>query len=159
MSGFQQPDVAPFPGRWWRPNYQLRGDYLATWTAADGRVLRVIVPDGFRSDGSTEWLLLPLGFVPALLLWLFGIAADGTHRAGWLAHDWIYSRCGAVPYQVQVRTSWLDGIVPLTRAEADHAFYALSLLGGTLWWRAFPRWLVLRAVGWVSWRRDRLTYR
>lgn len=154
----EQPDVVPLAQPWWRPSYQLRRDFEATWRGVDGRVLRMVVPAGFRSDGSSEWLLFVLGLFPAVLLWFFGIAADGPHRAAWVVHDWLYRYRGAVPYQVQARNAWVGGTIPLSREEADAAFCTLALQGGMLPWRTFPRWAVLRALGWVSWRRDRDSY-
>lgn len=153
MVTFVQPDIAPIQGPWWKPSYQLRGDYTATWTAADGRVLRIVVPDGFCSDGSSEWLLLVAGLLPAALLWAFGVSADGPHRAAALVHDLLYRRRGMIRYWVQIHASWVLSDAPLTRGQADHAFRALAIAGGMPRWRSLGRWVVLRIVGWAWWLR------
>lgn len=139
------PILDPLPRPWWRPSYRLRADYTATWRARDGRTLRLTVPANFGSDGSSEWLVVPLlGLLHALpwLAWLMGVGADGPHRAAALVHDALYRRRGQ---------SRIVGGLRLSRSDADHAFLALALAAGMPAWRAWPRWAALRLVGWAWW--------
>lgn len=128
-----QPDLRPVPGPWWRPSYELAEDYAVAWVGMDGGHRQIRIPRGLRTDGSTEWLAMACGLLPAALLWVLGVGADGPHRAAALVHDRLY----------QARQG--------TRAEADHAFRVLALAGGLPPWRAWPRWVVLRCLGWAWW--------
>lgn len=130
-----QPDVIPLEDLYWfMPRYQVRREYIAYWNAADGRVASCTIPAGFTSDGSTEWIVsLLLFFWPAGILWLFGIRADGPHRAAAVVHDYLYAKRKG------------------TRYEADYAFLQLNLRAGVPAWRAYTRYFVLRVVGWVWW--------
>ena len=128
-----QPDVRPLPGHWWAPTYELQAD----WTVPPDLVKTadnhpVVVPAGFRTDISSEWIAnLVLGFLPAALLWFFGVRADGPHRAAAVAHDYL------------ARESIVD------RETADWVFYQLMKRGGMDEWRAWPRWQIVRGYSWL----------
>lgn len=148
------PILDPLPRPWWRPSYVLRADYTATWRARDGRTLRLTAPAGFRSDGSSEWLLVPLlGLLHALpwLAWLFGVGADGPHRAAALVHDYLYRNRDQIALIARPGFLVREDYVAYNRADADHAFLALALAAGMPRWRAWPRWAALRLVGWAWW--------
>lgn len=128
-----QPDLEPLPSVW-RPRYRLRGHYTVEWLDSAGRTRRVVVPTGYELDGSSEWLvavLLPM--LPAGVLWVLGIRADGPHRAAALVHDWLGKR----------RT--------LSRSEIDWAFLQLQLAAGVPPWQAWMRWGAVRLTGWIPW--------
>lgn len=152
---FMQPDIRPMSKPWWRPAYELVEEFTQAWIGTDRRQKSVVIPKGFKLDGSSEWLAWPLVLVGgalilkhlissvmifglvmaglALLLWLLGIGADGPQRAAAVVHDWLYENnlC--------------------TRKEADYAYYVICTMYGMTIWRAWPRWAVLRAVGWIPW--------
>lgn len=131
-----QPDIVPVPSLF-RPRYMLRSAYVAHWEGLRGPQ-RVWIPAEYRWDGSTEWLVaVVLPWLPAGLLWLLGIRADGPHRAAALVHDWLG----------HTRT--------LPRDEVDWAFFQLCLMGGVPRPLARLRWAVLRLTGWIPWQLRR----
>jgi len=133
MPAAQQPDLRP-EGSWmWKPRYVLMQEYHCASVRRDGTLLRITIPTGFQTDGSSEWIArLVFAFLPSTVFWLLGLRADGPHRAAALVHDYLY------------RTQLLS------RAEADYTFLRLARAGGMPLWQAVLRYCVLRLLGWTS---------
>ncbi len=112
-----QPDIRPIPGHSIRPRYRLERQYICAFKIGN-RTTSYTVPEGFLTDGSTEWVaqvvvsvlgalatLATWAFapsdqeavkvtvymmyhvIPSVLLWVFGVRADGPQRAAAVVHD------------------------------------------------------------------------
>ena len=96
----------------------------------------ITVPEGFEFDGES---------IPLWLQWL--VKPFGLSKRGACVHDYLYRFRG---YDTA------DGIrIPVTRAEADHAYRELVEAKGLPKWRGHLRWVVLRLVGWAAWNSNR----
>ena len=142
---YQQPDIRPVKGPWWRPvSYVLAQKYKVVWYLQSGRKVTYEVEKGFRYDGSSEWVLLFLSLFPSALMWIFGISQDGLHRGAALIHDALY-RNGIVVCLETGRA------INITRADADYIFYQVATYSGMSKWKAWIRWIFIRAFGWIWW--------
>ncbi len=121
----EQPDMRPLPGRWLRPQYVLMEHY----PIPEGLGLEGVpsVPRGFRSDGSTEWVVSLLGFfIPAIILWVLAIRPDSSGRAAFLLHDYLRrTRVVSAP-------------------KADKVMYIMLRRGGFSVFHAWIRWATVR---------------
>lgn len=100
-----------------------RWELAAPWTYTTQRGAWT-VPAGYVTD---------LASTPRWLWWL--VPPFGAYLGAAVLHDFLYSSR------------------PVTRVEADRAFFAAMLVDGERVWRA---WLIYRAVrwfGWLAWRR------
>jgi hypothetical protein len=91
---------------------------------------------GFESDGES---------IPGLLHSL--VPPLGGSRRAALFHDGFYKFAG-----------YFDGngiFHPMTRALADKVYLELSRAAGISTWRAWDRYLILRATGGIAWRNHR----
>lgn len=116
------PDIEPI-GSWWVPCYRLRQDYKRTLSTGE----EITVPEGFKTDGSTEWVVFLLFFwVPAIVMWFLGIRSDGLHRGAVVVHD--YMRRG------EGRKRW-------KRMFSDAEMRRIMIQDGVMPWRAWMRWV------------------
>lgn len=126
-AAFTQPALIPVL-------YEQREQYqnAQAWSFdVNGR--EEMVPAGLIVDGAS---------VPRIA-WTF-MPPDGLHRAGALAHDWIYLNKG-----------WMPSGTRFTRAEADHVFYNFMRRAGVGPWRAGLAYDAVRLGGWHAWSLDR----
>lgn len=68
--------------------YELVEEYTYYWMDAKGRINRIVVPKGTKTDGAS---------VPQFAWSISGIRPDGLIRAAALIHDWIYNNRGNLP--------------------------------------------------------------
>lgn len=91
----------------------------------------IYVPSGFEFEESIPTLLFSLS------------RPRGESKRAACVHDWLYRH--------KSYTNPL-GTFPVTRAQADSVYYELLKLKGVATWRAYVRWLGVRAGGWTSWK-------
>lgn len=143
------PNLAPIadgtPNGW---NYIQRGDWVCEFTA-HGQRYRVIIPDGFTSDGTS---------IPRVLWSLAGIERDGLERrASWL-HDYLYKNRGSVTrLTVMIAGEWRGVAIAFTRDEVDGIFASLLLDSGVTRTRTAIMWTAVRAEGQKAWDSHILT--
>ena len=153
---FEQPDIVPIPGPWWRYQYRVRTRWLCQWTGRDGQQYRFWVEPETRTDGSTEWVIVFLGILPGFAIQLFGIAQDGLHRGAVVGHDAGYEVTGELEYEVFVDGVWVKGDRPLTRAEIDWLMLDVARQAGVRWFRRWPKYLGVLPAGYPVWAWRRL---
>ena len=124
-----QPDIRPYA---WR-KYELASAWSVEWEGAT-----YSIPEGFRHDGAS---------VPRPVWSLTGLRPDGLLRAAALLHDALYRHGGRLP------KGW-GPQVPISRKDADRAFYGLMIEAGVPRWRAWTAWRAVRVFGRWSWKRS-----
>lgn len=91
------------------------------------------VSEGFVCDGAS---------VPRLAWWF--MPPDGLHRAGALAHDWLYAGKGKLAP---------PRIFPLKRAMCDEQFWLMMRAAQVPLWRAYIAFMAVRLFGgWAWWQ-------
>lgn len=94
------------------------------------------------------WVEIPAGFicdlssVPRLLWWIPGLAPMEFGVSAPVLHDWAYQHGGQLTDSIKV-----------VRSRADQLFRTFARTDGNGKARCFVAWMMLRAFGWLAWRR------
>jgi hypothetical protein len=153
----EQPDVryvkrkrrrGEFRLFWWRTFSACRlwREYAYQW-AYLGENFRMVVPEGFESDGAS---------VPGIVTFLFGIERDGLHRPAWLLHDLLYHHAGRLPHgvmQIWIGDRWEPYEAVWSREDADRLFARVLREAGVSRVDRRRMYRGVRLGGWISWRR------
>lgn len=93
------------------------------------------VPEGFVSDGES---------IPSALHSV--VHPFGLSRRAAVLHDALYKHAGYFVASL---------FFPVTRATADAVYREAVLVKGLASWRAWVRYYILRAFGWLAWNKHR----
>ena len=96
----------------------------------------VVVPDGFITDCQS---------IPRLAWSIVGHPVDDYAEAG-VVHDWLYQ---------YPDDCLLEGAKVRSRARVDQMFLEVNIDEGCTWRQRTVKHWVVRAFGWVPWRRYR----
>lgn len=123
-------------------NYLQRGDWSVEFSI-HGQRYRIVIPDGFISDGTT---------IPRGLWTLAGIERDGLERrASWL-HDYLYKNQGNAPrLAVMIAGEWRGVSLSFTKSEADAIFGSLLIESGVTLTRAAIMYAAVLKYGQAAW--------
>jgi hypothetical protein len=98
-------------------------DYTVKYSI-NGVEKEVIVPKGFRADGSSF----------ANISALIGIHSDGRNRPAWLIHDYLYEKRIGTRKEADLLFYHLLKVLNMGDARAFAAYWSVRLFGGS-WWK------------------------
>lgn len=107
----------------------------------DGIIQTIKVPSRFTSDGAS---------IPQCMWWLCGSPLTGKYRRAAIIHDAIYSQ--------QFKVEFPNGIIEtkrFNRKTADRIFYKAMIFDGCNRFRAYVKYLAVRAFGGAHFNKER----
>lgn len=151
-----EPDLVPVRLENGREGYELRAPtgWCYEWEYGGVR-RRLLVPNGFRSDG---------GSVPWCLWTLLRITPDGLLRRAFFVHDVLYWAAGTLPRAWllewdPITQQWVEiGGLPetqYTRSEGDHMLGRIAREDLVDKAKRRAVFVGVRVGGWLPWLRHR----